>query len=212
METFSDRKFMLLLYPEDLSHVKALEEIKRSFDYAVILHDKDELENEENKKSHWHVIITVGNNKRWNTALAKELKIEPNYIQKIRNIDRALEYLIHLNDDDKYQYSIDDVEGTLKNRLKANINSADKTEGEKISEMIDTIENEDEKITFTYFSRYCAENGLWDVYRRSAVIINKVIDEHNKACSYIRNKRKEMGFENIEDTYNESPFENGETE
>lgn len=215
IETFSDRKFALLLYPEDKTHVEALERIKRSFDYAVILHDKDLDENEEIKKAHWHVVVTVGTNKRWNTALAKELGIEMNYIEKIRNLDRALEYLIHLNDSDKYQYSIDAVEGTLKTRLTASMNSSDKTENEVIAEIIEFIEIQQYKISYTYFAKYCASNGFWDVYRRAGAIINKIIEEHNadvdKENKMLLQERKRLreGFENIEDTnYDECcPFE-----
>lgn len=216
IETFSDRKFALLLYPEDKTHVNAMEIIKRSYDYAVILHDKDLDENGDMKKAHWHVVITVGNNKRWNTALSKELGIEMNYIQKVRNLDRALEYLIHLNDENKYQYSIDEVDGSLKTRLKANMNSADKTEGEKVAELLHMIENEPYKISYTYFAKYCAENGLWDIYRRSAVIMTKVIEEHNRNIEdenkMIRDAKKQAkkGFVHIEDTYEESPFKEGD--
>ncbi len=210
LDTFSDRKFALLLYPEDKTHMEALEKIKRSFDYAVILHDKDVDEAGELKKSHWHVVITVGTNKRWNTALAKELGIEVNYIEKIRNLDRALEYLIHLNDADKYQYSIDEVEGTLKNRLTASMSQSDKTEGEIIAQMIEMIENEPYKLSYTYFAKWCATDGFWDVYRRAGAIINKIIEEHNRTKQTEFDAKVMEGFTHIEDTYFESPFEEEE--
>ncbi len=195
-----------------------MERIKRSFDYAVILHDKDIDENGEAKKPHWHVIITVGNNKRWNSALAKELGIEMNYIEKIRNLDRALEYLIHLNDQDKHQYSIDEVEGSLKTRLTASINSSDKTENEVITEIIEFIESQEYKISYTYFAKYCAKCGYWDVYRRAGAIINKIVDEHNDEVEMLNRmkrdeaKRLREGFVHIEDTYYDesNPFESEE--
>lgn len=207
MEVFRDRKFCLLLYPEDASHENALEQIKRTMDYAVVLHDKDIMEDGTTKKPHYHVVITVGNNPKWSSALAKELGVEPNYIEKPRNLDRALEYLIHYNDVDKHQYSIDEVTGTLKNRLIANLNSSDKTEGEKIAMLIDIIENEAEKITFAWFSKYCATSGYWDIYRRSAILFTKMIEEHNRALDYVRQRKSELGFVHIEDTREESPFE-----
>lgn len=104
---FRDRKFCLLLYPEDETHVKALEHIKRNYNYALICHNRDTDENGEIKKAHYHVVIRVdGQNAIWNTSLAKDLEITPNYIQRCRNLDRALMYLTHYNEADKMQYEI----------------------------------------------------------------------------------------------------------
>lgn len=49
-EKYRARVHMLLLYPDCESHVKAIEKIKQSYDYAMILHDKDCDENGEVKK------------------------------------------------------------------------------------------------------------------------------------------------------------------
>lgn len=213
MEIYRDRKHCLLLYPEDATHVEALEIIKRTMDYAVVLHDKDKNADGTDKKPHWHVAITTGNNPKWNSALSKELGIEPNYIEKPRNLDRALEYLIHYNDIEKHQYSIDDVQGSLKKRLLQNINASDKTEGEKISEILEMIELEEYKITYMCFTKWIQQHGYWDVYRRAGAIINKVLDEHNDYVEMEnRMKRQEAKrlreeFRNVEDINEETPFE-----
>ena len=39
---FRSAKMRLLLYPDDPSHVKALERIKEDYDYAYILHEAEE--------------------------------------------------------------------------------------------------------------------------------------------------------------------------
>lgn len=179
MEKFRDRKFCLLLYPEDTTHMTALQCVKESYDCAIILHDKDVDENGEVKKPHYHVVITVGKNAIWNTALAKALGITENYIQQCRNVDRALEYLIHFNEPEKYQYTIEEVSGTLKDRLKQSVNSTGKTEGEKVMELMNFIQQYDGYLTITEFSKYACEIGMWDVYRRSAVIFMNIIKEHN---------------------------------
>lgn len=178
MEKFRDRKFALLLYPDDSTHMDALEVIKKSYDHAYILHDKDLNEKEEIKKSHYHVIITVGNNQKWNTALAKELEIGENYIEKVRNLDRALEYLIHFNDEDKHEYEVDEVHGNLKTRLIALLGASEKTEGEKVVELIEVIENA-EIVKMSDFAKHCAITGKWDVFRRAGGIFAQIIKEHN---------------------------------
>ena len=103
VEKFRDRKFCLLLYPDDKSHMEALEKIKASYDYAYVLHDKDALEETgEIKKAHYHVVLISGKNAIWSSALSKDLGITPNYIQRCKNVDRALEYLVHFNEEEKY--------------------------------------------------------------------------------------------------------------
>lgn len=188
---FSDRKMMLLLYPDDPTHVKAMEIIKQSYDYACILHDRDyfteedEVKNPEHvagtiKKPHWHIVIRLGNNARWNTAVASELGIGLNYIQSIRSMDNALLYLIHYNDGDKAQYDISEVKGNMKAKLKMLVNSDNKTEGEKIVDIIQYIKDYNGYIKVTDFAEYCATNGYWAEFRRSGAIFLKIIEEHNK--------------------------------
>ena len=182
METnskYRSRKHCLLLYPlEDETHKKALEYIKTNNDYAMIVHDKDQNEDGELKKSHTHVVLTCSNAK-WNTALAEELGITVNYIQKCRDFEGALDYLIHYNDDTKYQYSLDDVKGNLKNKLMKFINNDDKDENEKTLELITFIECFDGIISITEFARYVAKIGYWSVYRRALSSYHAMINEHN---------------------------------
>ena len=108
----------LLLYPEeDLSHKEALKYISNTYECAYIVHDKDTDTHGEIKKAHTHVVVKFPNY-RWRTALGEELKITPNYLEKCRNMENALEYLIHFKDTDKFQYNFEDVKGILKNKLK----------------------------------------------------------------------------------------------
>lgn len=174
-----DRTMAILLYPEDESHAQAIEKIKESYDYALILHDKDVDEDGVIKKAHYHVVLRF-KNQNWNSAVAKDLGIEMNYIQKVKNFDNALMYLIHYNDSDKYQYDISEVKGNLKSRLKEKINVANKTEGEKVMELIEFIDSQEGRVTVKQLACYCAENGYWAEFRRSATIFIKILEEHNK--------------------------------
>ena len=178
IEKFRDRTMALMLYPEDSTHVQAIEKIKESYDYAFILHDKDCDEDGVVKKAHWHVVLRF-KNQNWNSSIAKDLGIELNYIQKVKNFDNALQYLIHYNDSDKYQYDLSEVKGNLKNRLKEKINASNKTEGEKVMDLIEWIDSYDCIVSVKALARYCAENGYWAEFRRSASIFIKILDEHN---------------------------------
>lgn len=175
---FRSRTIAFLLYPSDYAHVKAMETIKSNYDYVAILHDKDYTEDGEIKKAHWHVILRF-KNATWNSAICKELGIELNYSEQIRNFDNAMMYLIHYNDSDKYQYDIKEVFGTFKNRLTDILNNQNKSEGEKIVELIEYIENKKGYLSVTEFAKYCAMNGYWSEFRRSGAIFCKMIDEKN---------------------------------
>ena len=189
-DKYRSRVHCLLLYPEDKTHIQAMEKIKKSYDYAMILHDRDywtdddEKANPEHvsgevKKAHYHVVLRF-NNATWSSAICKDLEIEHNYIEDCKKFENALQYLIHYNDSNKAEYSIDEVEGNLKKRLVESINKLEKSEGEKVSELIDYIDNYDSRITIRAFSQYCAVNGYWAEFRRSATIFIKIIEEHNQ--------------------------------
>lgn len=179
MEKFRSRKFCMLLYPfEDATHKKAIDYIKLNYDYALIEHDQDLNESGETKKSHTHIVVSFANAK-WNTAIADELGITLNYIEKCRDMDKALEYLIHYNDDTKHQYDIEEVRGNLKSKLKKILLNDGKDENIKAFELIDYIENYDGPLDEADFFKYACEVGMYDVARRSAYILLRIIDKHN---------------------------------
>lgn len=178
MEKFRDRKFCLLLYPnEDITHRIALDIIFKNYDYAYIEHNKDKDENGNLKKSHTHLVLRT-TNAVWNTSLSKELGIPINYIEKCRDIKKSLLYLIHYNDLDKYQYDLNEVSGNLKVNLERYISNEDKDENDKSLDLLEFIDNCG-YLTIKEFAEYCARFGKWDIFRRSSYIFIEIIKEHN---------------------------------
>lgn len=184
-EKYRSRVHMLLLYPDNETHFQAMETVKQSYDYAAILHDKDRDENGNLKKPHWHVVLRF-QQATWSSAICKNLGIETNYIEDVKKFDNAMLYLIHYNDSDKAQYDRQEVFGNLSIKLNEIINKGEKTEGEKVYELIEFIENCGGKLTIKEFSKYCALNGYWAEFRRSGAIFCKMIDEHNEEIAFIR--------------------------
>ena len=179
-EKFRDRKFCLLLYPlEDESHKNAIDIIKRSYDYAMITHDSDLDEEGNLKKSHTHLVIRF-NNPVWNSALAKDLGIEINYIQKCRSLERSLLYLVHYNEPDKFQYDTRKVQGNLKQKLLNYIKNSGKDESEKVLDLLDYIDSYVGCLDEQDFVRYVATNGMYDIYRRSTVTFIRALQKHNE--------------------------------
>lgn len=188
-DSYRSCKHAILLYPDDVTHVAALEVLKQGYDFAGILHDKDKDEDEKPKKVHWHVVLRT-KSQTWNTALAKELKIERNYIQCIRNEEKALAYLIHFNEENKHQYEIQEVFGSEK-AIKAVIKAtgdAQLAEGEKVMTLLEDIQNADKPISLMSFAKSCAKEERWDIFRRSATIFLKLIEEHNQILREERNR------------------------
>lgn len=180
MENYRSRRHCLLLYPDDETHIKALEYIKHNYEHLYILHDKDVYNDTgELKKPHYHVIVEFKSAK-WRSALAKELGITENYIEQVNNYEKALEYLVHFNDDEKFPYSFDEVKGTFKDKLYKFMLNDGKDENEKSMELIEYIVNYPSELSVSAFAYWCAKVGKWDVFRRSSHIFIRIIDEHNE--------------------------------
>ena len=178
MNTFRSRRFCILLYPDNKEHKTVIENIKNMYDYAIILHDKDWDDNGELKKEHYHAIIQT-KNAIWNTALSIKIGIELNLIQNCRNFDLALNYLIHFNDDSKFQYDIANVDGTLKSKLEKQILNDDVSEDDKIAIFIDYLNNTND-YTLKSLIQFACTNGYYDVFRRSGIIFIKLLEEYRQ--------------------------------
>lgn len=99
------RNFMILLYPEWGSYKEILEDIKGSFkNYAYIKH----IAEEEEKKEHVHLILAL-DNPRSEISLAKRLEIDKRFVKRIKSLRGSCRYLIHKDNEDKFQYNLDQV-------------------------------------------------------------------------------------------------------
>lgn len=189
------RLWCVLLYPEDETHMQALELIRSTYNYVGILHDKDtwteedEKQNPEHKagglkKPHYHLILKF-TQARWNTALAADLGIAVNYLEQCRNFDNAAVYLVHYGLDDKYQYDISELEGALAPDVEKLLKP--RSEKDRVSLLLSLI---DGMGWITYRDVVCIalENDLYSDVRRMGYILGRIIDEHNSAF-------KEMPFD-----------------
>lgn len=178
MLNFRSRKFLLLLYISDTTE-KIIEYIKLNYDYIYINHNKDLKNDDTEKKEHIHLVLFCKNAK-WNTALSTELGIDIRFIQKINNDDCILMYLLHKDKLEKYQYDIRELKGTPKiiKKVENLLKNRDNTESEKVVELLDFIHNSG-PLLIKDFAFYCASIDNWDIFRRSALIFIKIIEEHN---------------------------------
>lgn len=181
------RLWCLLLYPEDETHIEALEAIRKEFNYVAILHDKDvwtEVDEEVNpehkagelKKPHYHIIVKF-TQARWNTALAADLGIAPNYLEQCRNFDSAALYLVHDGLEEKYQYDSTSLEGTLVPAVMKLL--AAKDENSRVLELMKLIQSMG-YIDYSELVIKACENGMYSDLRRMGYILSRIVDTHNE--------------------------------
>ena len=176
-QKFRDRKFVMVLYPEDPAHADAMEKMKSGgYNFAAILHDKDKTEDGSQKKPHWHVVVRF-KNACWNTAIAKELGIAPNYLEACKDVDGALLYLVHFGNEDKFQYDYEAVFGPLRVRLATLL--AEPDEGARVLTLVDIIENSPGFMSYSELLKKSVAAGVYSDLRRMGTLGVALVREHN---------------------------------
>lgn len=170
--------FAMILYKnsESYNYKEVIKYIEKNWKhYAYIEHDEDD----ENKKKHTHVLMHF-DNKRYNTAISKEIGVPSNYIVNV-NLIPYLRYLIHLDDEDKKQYTIDEVHGTLQNKLRSILTNNKLDEVEQVTIISSFIFESSSWLSHTALLQYVLQVGCYSAYRRNFTLFDKLILEHNKS-------------------------------
>lgn len=187
MDKWRDRKFRLLLYPDDPTHSRCMELLQSGgYRFAAILHDQDVWEDGDEdlgkhkvgskKKAHWHIVLKFPQAK-WSTALEKELSIKGNYIRKCNSFDGALTYLVHEGYPDKHQYEFEKVFGPLAPALGKLL--VDDDEGMRVLEIVRIIDDTPGTVGYRELLVKACNNGLYGEFRRLGSGVKWLIDEHN---------------------------------
>lgn len=181
------RNWCLLLYPEDSTHATALERLEMlNYRYVAMKHDQDvwtEHECQDGKhepgtvkKPHVHVVIKC-KQARWNTAIAKDLGIAPNYMQQCADFDEAVLYLTHVAQPDKAQYDSSLAFGPLTAHLEKLL--LDDDEGTRVLEIVKAIDAIPGEARYRDILVHCCNNGLYGEFRRLGCGVKYLLDEHN---------------------------------
>lgn len=177
-----------ILYPNSTSYntIEIIEKAKQLSSYCFIYHDKDlftKKDEEENpkhkvgtlKSPHYHLLCFFPTQHSLK-AYSKKFEIEENNIEIIKNKVGAIQYLIHKNNKDKYQYDINDISSNFD--ISKYFNNRVEKETQVIYDLFSYIENSG-IIFLRDFYKYVIDNDYWSDYRRNAYCINKLIEEHN---------------------------------
>ena len=108
------------------------------FKYWAWVHHQPE---DRETKDHYHILIKLDNATTID-SISKKTGIPTYHIQYVRNIRAMCRYMIHLDDPDKIQYSIDDVHVSklFERKFKKNFEEL-KTEEEIIQDIYYWIDN-----------------------------------------------------------------------
>lgn len=185
MQKIRKRNWTMLLYPEDPAHVEAMSRLQSGgYKYVAILHDSDvwaEGESEthpagEVKKEHWHVVLKFPQ-ARWNTAIAEELGIAPNYMEACTNFDAACLYLVHANNEEKHQYDPSALFGSLVSAVNKLL--VDDDEGTRVLQIVEKIDGAPGRCSYREVLVWACNNGLYGEFRRLGTGVKYLLDEHN---------------------------------
>lgn len=178
------RIFNLLLYPDNEQHQKAILRLQDTeFNAVGCLHDNDKYTEDTNehkageyKKQHYHFVVKFKNN-RTKSALSKDLQIDERFIDPTCNFKNSAKYLLHIGCEDKYQYDVSDLVGSLvPDVLNLIDDSTVEQKAIKICHLLDGIES---FVSTAAYLEIIAKNGLFSVYTRCANSFLRVLEEHN---------------------------------
>lgn len=189
------KNIALLLYPDCDGHAEALAKVMSKWDYTYILHDKDEFETEDVdmhggasdgdilteedterlKKKHYHVLIHLPMKKEA-TQVAKELKLEQRFVQRISDRTAMLCYLIHTGMYDKYQYKPEEVHSNRPSLFREALNSVN-TNTEKLERMIAIIQNK-KCVTTSFALKVLAKEGMTDFALKHFQVVKTLVEEN----------------------------------
>lgn len=174
------RNYLGVIYEDDERFDNQLFNLSQEKDAIWIKHDKD-LDDEGNvKKPHYHFVIQLKNACTL-SSIAKRLEVNENMLEYVKNVNSSLKYLIHYNDDNKYNYDMNDVQSNsekLKRRF-LDLVSKDTPETDKMVSIYEFIHKQTDYIDFNILFKYAVKNNIWDAYRRNYAIIKDLVNDHN---------------------------------
>lgn len=177
------RSWMVLLYEDstDLESFKSwLAEL--DWNYAGRAHDQE-------GKLHHHIVILFKDGRKA-ADVAADLNIDTRWLRAWDRQKKALRYLCHKDNPDKFQYSPEGIYGTLAEKAVAVCSKGDQqSESQSVKDIIQLLDESDTYISYSCFLSVVNDKGLFSVFRRMGVLGVRLLDEHN--ARYLPELRKD---------------------
>ena len=172
------RTWMILLYEDDPSHFAVLNGRLAELDwnYAGRLHDQ-----EEGIKRHHHVVVLFKDGRKA-ADVALDLGIDVRWLRAWDRQKKALRYLCHRDNPDKFQYDTDGIYGTIAEKAVALCSKSDSmSESQGVTEIVSLLDEIDGFVSYKFFLCLVSSKGLYPVFRRMGIVATRLIDEHNNS-------------------------------
>lgn len=182
------RTWMILLYEDDPTHKAVLDGklAELDWDYVGRQHDSD-----PGVKVHHHVVVLFKDGRK-NADIAADLGIDKRWLRAWDRQKKALRYLCHKDNPEKYQYTTDGIYGTLAEKAVAACSKGDAlSEKQSLDEILALVDSIEGYCTYRAFLQIVNEKGLYAAFRRMGNLATRLLDEHNAA--YMNAYRVETG-------------------
>lgn len=174
------RTWMILLYPDDPEHKRCLEETLPDLDwnYAGRVHDKD-----LDTKEHHHLVVLFKDGRK-NADIANDLGIDKRWLRAWDRQKKALRYLCHRDNPEKFQYSTDGIYGTIAEKAVGACSKGNElSEVQSVKDITKMLREIDGFVTYDFFLNLISDAGLYSVFRRMGNLGVELIKQHNQRYS-----------------------------
>lgn len=201
-------KYEVVIYEDDPLFKEQYEALTAVNSAIWVKHDKDifteDVFNEDGsikynagdlKKAHYHFLLKFKNGIVI-SAVAKKVKVNKNQVQIIKNFNSALKYLIHFGQDEKYQYSMDDVSSNSDN-LKTQFEELiinDTPESRRVLTIQEIIEDFDGYIDLGILGKVIIKMNYWGTFKSSFSYFFKLVDLHNAKFMAKKQGQKDLEY------------------
>lgn len=128
------------------------------------------------KKPHYHV-IAVSSTPCMLGRAAKRFAVTSNLVQRVEKFKESVQYLIHMNHPNKYQYSVEEV---ISNDPKVATIFQVKLEAEQKAELLFSAIQTTDILSMTSLASWAIKNHCWDELRRGQHIYSALLYEKLK--------------------------------
>lgn len=170
------RTWMLLLYPDNPEHKAVLDGklFELDWNFAGRVHDKD-----DGVKEHHHVVVLFKDGRK-NADVAADLGIDKRWLRAWDRQKKALRYLCHKDNPEKFQYSPDGIYGTIAEKaVGACSKGSELSEAQAVKEVTQFLDEYDGYLSMREFVNVMADRGCFAVVRRMGNFALRLLDEHN---------------------------------
>lgn len=177
-----EKIYEMTLYPDSSTYncEQIIGYIMLDFEnWAYIKHDKDTIEETgEIKKEHIHLLFRNKDRLSIN-SVAKKYGVPVNDIVWKANWQYAVQYLVHYNHPEKYQYDISDIVSSYGEDIKQFFKAKSLEESEQVLQLYNYI-FEQRISTMHDLLKYSLENNCYSALRRGATLFRDLLRENQR--------------------------------